>query len=262
MRPEGASSEKAMKNESRAARPKRRWAILGDIHANIDALDAVLADAREGGATDYLSVGDVVGYNAAPRECIERLIELDCATVRGNHDHYTAFSEDLEGFHPLAADVIQWTRRQLGPEHMDFLKKLEYTLPIEHFTLVHSTLDMPDMWGYVFDKMEAEANFNCQKRALCFFGHTHVPLAFERAAEVVGGLYERIHVALGRKYFINVGSVGQPRDGDPRAAYVVYDMASNQIELRRIAYDIEAAQQRIHTAGLPERLAQRLASGR
>ena len=250
------------KYENRTGRSRERMAILGDIHANIDALDAVLADARAWGATRFLCVGDVVGYNAAPRACIERLMELQCTTVRGNHDHYTAFSEDLEGFHPLAADVIHWTRRQLGPEHMDFLRALEYTAAVENFTLVHSTLDEPDMWGYVFDTMEAESNFNCQKRSLCFFGHTHVPLAFERAASVVGGFYTKIHVALGRKYFINVGSVGQPRDGNPHAAYAAYDMASGEIELRRIPYDIPAAQEKIRAAGLPERLAQRLETGR
>lgn len=252
----------AKKQSAGEPREKPRIAILGDIHANIDALDVVLADARACGATRYLCVGDVVGYNAAPRECIERLLELDCLTVRGNHDHYTAFAEDLEGFHPLAADVIHWTRTQLEPNHMAFLRGLQYVAQVEHFSMVHSTLDTPEMWGYVFDKFEAEANFNYQTRSLCFFGHTHVPLAFEKTASVAYGLYQKIQVSLGRKYFVNVGSVGQPRDGDPRAAYALYDLNINSIELHRIAYDIPRAQARIREAKLPERLAARLELGR
>jgi predicted phosphodiesterase len=241
---------------------KPRIAILGDIHANIDALDTVLADARARGVTRYLCVGDVVGYNAAPRECIDRLLELHCLTVRGNHDHYTAHAENLEGFHPLAADVIHWTRTQLEEPHLAFLRGLQYVAQVDRFTLVHSTLDTPEMWGYVFDKFEAEANFNYQTRALCFFGHTHVPLAFEKTASVAFGMYQKIQVALGRKYFVNVGSVGQPRDGDPRAAYVLYDLNTNLIELHRLDYDIARAQARIREAQLPERLAARLDLGR
>ncbi len=133
---------------------------------------------------------------------------------------------------------------------------------VETFTIVHSTLDTPEMWGYVFDKLEAEANFNYQTTTLCFYGHTHVPLAFEKSDAIRFGLYSRIKVTLGKKYFINVGSVGQPRDGDPRAAYVIYDMTNNVVELRRVGYDIQSAQKRILEAGLPGRIAARLAVGR
>lgn len=245
-----------------ASRIKPKFAILGDIHANIDALDTVIEDARKRGVTWYACVGDVVGYNAAPRECIDRLLEIDCISVRGNHDHYTAYAQDLEGFHPLAADVVQWTRHQLSETHMKWLQQLEYVMQVENFTLVHSTLDTPEMWGYVFDRYEAEANFNYQTRAVCFFGHTHVPLAFEKTHSVSFGLYQKIKVALGRKYFINVGSVGQPRDGDPRAAYATYDLTTGEVELHRLEYDVARAQDRIKHAQLPERLAQRLALGR
>lgn len=237
-------------------------AILGDIHANIDALEVVVADAKACGVTRFACVGDVVGYNAAPRECIDLLMSLDFVTVRGNHDHYCAFEENLEGFHPLAAEVVHWTRGQIGPEQLEYLRRLPYVAQVETFTLVHSTLDTPEMWGYVFDKFEAEANFNYQTRALCFFGHTHVPLAFEKTSDVTYGFYESVQVVLGRKYFVNVGSVGQPRDGDSRAAYVTYDMNTGLIEMRRLEYDVAQAQDRILRAGLPERLAQRLALGR
>ncbi|HEY8241552.1 MAG TPA: metallophosphoesterase family protein, partial [Kiritimatiellia bacterium] len=144
----------------------------------------------------------------------------------------------------------------------DYLRKLKYVAPVETFTIVHSTLDTPEMWGYVFDKLEAEANFNYQTTAVCFYGHTHVPLAFEKSDTVRFGLYSKIKVTLGKKYFINVGSVGQPRDGDPRAAYVIYDMINNIVELRRVPYDIQRTQKKILDAGLPGRIAARLAVGR
>lgn len=246
----------------KVSRPTERYAILGDIHSNLQALDVVLADARERGCTRFACVGDIVGYNANPRECVDRVRELSAATVRGNHDHYCAGLDNLEGFHPLAADVANWTRSMLSDDQLAFLKDLPYQRQIDGFTLVHSTLDTPAKWGYVFDRYEAEQNFVYQKTTVCFFGHTHVPLAFEKTDEVRFGLYNRIKVALGRCYFINVGSVGQPRDGDNRAAYVIYDMPAGEIELRRLPYDITAAQKAIRDAGLPERLAQRLALGR
>lgn len=239
-----------------------RYAILGDVHSNLEALQAVLADAEKQQVTNYVFVGDVVGYNADPCECLRIIRSLNAPTVRGNHDHYCSHDENLTGFHPLAADVVDWTRRQLSPEDREYLRKLPYTRMVETFTIVHSTLDTPEMWGYVFEKLEAEANFNYQTTSVCFFGHTHVPLAFERVDAVRAGLYSRIRVALGRKYFINVGSVGQPRDGDPRAAYVIYDLLNNVIELRRVEYDYRVTQRKVLDAGLPSRVAARLAVGR
>lgn len=239
-----------------------KYAILGDIHANLEALTAVLADAHDQGVTNYACVGDVVGYNANPSECVKATQDLNCTTVRGNHDHYCSHDENLNGFHPLAADAVDWTRRRLSEEMRKYLRNLRLVRTIESFTIVHSTLDMPEMWGYVFDKLEAEANFNYQTTSVCFFGHTHVPLAFEKTDTVRGGLYTKIKVMVGRKYFINVGSVGQPRDGDPRAAYAIYNLMTNEVELRRVAYDFRITQQKILDAGLPGRVAARLAVGR
>ncbi|HMP72749.1 MAG TPA: metallophosphoesterase family protein [Kiritimatiellia bacterium] len=239
-----------------------RYALLADIHANLDALNAVLEDARAMNVTHYACIGDVVGYNASPLECLKIIRDLGCVTVRGNHDHYCSHEENLENFHPLAADVVSWTRKQLSDDDLGWLRSLRYVARVETFTMVHSTLDTPEAWGYVFDKLEAEANFNYQTSSICFYGHTHVPLAFERTDTIRYGLYTKIKVGLGKKYFINVGSVGQPRDGDPRAAYVVYDMMNNVIELRRVKYNIQAAQKRILDNGLPPRLAARLAVGR
>ncbi len=242
----------------------RVFAILGDIHANIDALTTVLDDARKLGVTDFVSVGDVVGYNAAPAECI-RLVrdELKCPVVRGNHDHYVSFVEEsLADFHPMAAAVVEWTREQLTGDDIAWLRNLPLQKPVMGFTLVHATLDMPDRWGYVFDNLQAESNFDYQRTQLCFHGHTHVPIIYEKSPSgVVHYEPTDFHVQLGQRLFINVGSVGQPRDGDPRASYVIYDSTSRTICFRRLEYDIAAAQARIRKAGLPERLALRLESG-
>lgn len=239
-----------------------KYAILSDIHANLEALEKVLADAEKRGVDKFICLGDVVGYNANPVECLDRIRELECPIVRGNHDHYCAKDDDLKGFHPVAADVVAWTRKQLSEEQRAYLGALRYTARVETFSIVHSTLDNPEMWGYVLDKQEADASFAYQRTTLCFFGHTHVPLAFEKTDRVRAGLYTKVNVMLGRRYFINAGSVGQPRDGDPRAAYATYDMENNEVELHRVPYDFRITQQKIAAAGLPERVGTRLAVGR
>jgi diadenosine tetraphosphatase ApaH/serine/threonine PP2A family protein phosphatase len=240
----------------------KKYAVIGDIHSNLEALDAVLQDAKECGVTSYVCVGDVVGYNANPSECLQKIKDLGCIVVRGNHDHYCAHDECLDDFHPLAARVVDWTRRQLSKEQLAFLKGLNFVRTVDGFTIVHSTLDMPDKWGYVFDTLEADANFNYQTTTVCFHGHTHVPVVYDKQIRVNCDNYEKVKVVVGKKYFVNVGSVGQPRDGDPRASYVVYDMKNREIELRRLKYDIGKAQEKIRKVGLPERCAARLEIGR
>jgi diadenosine tetraphosphatase ApaH/serine/threonine PP2A family protein phosphatase len=143
-----------------------------------------------------------------------------------------------------------------------WLRDLKYTSMVANFTIVHATLDAPERWGYVFDKLAAAASFPYQNTQMCFFGHTHVPVAFMRDTAVRGGTYSKFKVDPSKKYFINVGAVGQPRDNNPKAAYVIYDMDAGTIELRRLEYDIAAAQKKILAAGLPERLAERLEFGR
>ncbi len=237
-------------------------AVLGDIHANIDALNVVLDDCRKEGVTDFLCTGDVVGYNAAPSECMKVIRELGCPVVKGNHDHYVSSEQNLDDFHPNAAAVVRWTREQLDAEEIEWLYNLPFVVTQLGITLVHSTMDNPETFGYVFDHFQAESNFICQKTPLCFHGHTHVPMIYEKQ---VAGVYridpQDFKLPIGRKYFINVGSVGQPRDRDPRASYVIYDFLARTVKFRRLEYDVEAAQERIKMAGLPLRLAERLALG-
>ena len=241
-----------------------KYAIISDIHANLEGFQTVLADIREQGidTKQIVCLGDVVGYGANPKECLDIVRGMNIPVVKGNHDEYIGVDEDPEGFNDAAAEVVAWSRAQLQPDDRKWLRELKYFRLVANFSIVHATLDAPQRWGYVFEKLEAAASFTYQNTQVCFFGHTHVPVAFIREVGVRGGTYSKFRIEPGKKYFINVGSVGQPRDGDPRAGYVVYDLALGTIELRRLPYDIAAAQRKIRAAKLPERLAERLSIGK
>lgn len=245
-----------------ATTPDMRFAIFGDIHANLEALKAVLADAEAHEVTHYVCLGDVVGYNANPHECLEIVRNLECPVVKGNHDEQASISQELEGFNPLAEEAINWTRKQLTEDDKQWLRDLKMVRQVRDFTIVHATLDTPHKWGYVFNQLDAAASFNYQHTQLCFYGHTHAPRAYIRDGSVKSQFLEKLFIEQGKKYFINCGSVGQPRDGDWHAAYVLYTPAKHLVELRRLEYDIWTAQDKIVAAGLPQRLADRLALGK
>ncbi|MDX2080007.1 MAG: metallophosphoesterase family protein [Terrimicrobiaceae bacterium] len=239
-----------------------RFAIFGDIHANLHALQTVLADAQSQNCTHFVCMGDVVGYNAFPHECLQIVRELDCPVVKGNHDEQASMFGDQEGFNPLAEEAMNWTRDQLSESEKEWLRALRLQRQVRDFTIVHATLDTPHRWGYVFNQLDAAASFSYQHTGICFIGHTHAPKAYIRDGSVRTIALDTLVLQPGKKYLINVGSVGQPRDGDPRAAYCIYDTAANEVILRRLDYDLPAAQRAILDAGLPSRLAERLAVGR
>ena len=239
-----------------------RFAIFGDIHANLEAFEIVLADARVQRCTAYICLGDVVGYNANPRECLELVQSLKCPVVKGNHDDYASSDSSLESFNPLAEAAIQWTRDQLNPSEKGWLGALPLISEIYGFMIVHATLEDPGGWSYVLNQLDAAASFSKQTTELCFFGHTHAPRAYIKDSSVVGLPFEQLVLEQGKKYFVNVGSVGQPRDGDWRAAYVVFDEERRTVRLRRLTYDLPKTQEKILSSGLPPRLADRLAFGK
>ena len=232
-----------------------KFAIIADIHANWEAFQVVLEDCKKQQVTHYACLGDVVGYNANPKECLDIVRTMNMPCVKGNHDEYCSSTEHLEGFNPAAAEAVNWTRKQLTEDDRQWLRDLKYTRMVTNFTIVHATLDGPQRWGYVFDKLAAAASLTYQNTSVCFFGHTHVPVAFMKDSVVRGGTYSKFKTEPGKKYFVNVGAVGQPRDNNPKAAYVVYDPDEGTIEIRRLDYDIATAQKKILAAGLPERLA-------
>lgn len=239
-----------------------RYAIISDIHANLEAFEAVMEDACDNKCTHFVCLGDVVGYNANPHECVERIREMDCPIVKGNHDEQASLSESSRDFNEMAEAAIQWTRDHLTEEDIQWLRDLKLQRQVRDFTIVHATLDTPEQWGYVFNNLDAAASFTYQHTTVCFFGHTHVPMAFIRDEGVQRQQIDKLRIDPGKKYFINVGSVGQPRDGDWHAAYCIYHVESNLVEQRRLKYDLATAQKKIVDAGLPHMLADRLAVGR
>ena len=226
-----------------------KYAVIADIHANLEAFQTVLHDSKEQGCTHYAFLGDFVGYCADPKACIDLVRAMDAPCVKGNWDEYCATNVSLNGFNANTIKIVEWTRQQLTEDDRQWLRRLDYVRAVENFTIVHATLDSPEKWQYVFDRLAAAASLSHQKTQLCFFGHTHVPVAFIRDSVIRGGTYTTFKIEEGRKYFVNVGSAGQPRDHDPRAAYVVFDMDSGVIELRRCEYDVAKAQRKIREAG-------------
>lgn len=241
-----------------------RYAVLGDIHANLHALEAVLEDARTLGCAEFHLLGDVVGYGAFPAECVAVASELNGSCVLGNHDEAAAGGKSLEVFSEVARASLQWTRARLSPGQKSWLGALRPQRQIRRTTFVHATLDSPLGWGYVRKVADAEMSLALQRTPLCFIGHTHVPQAFGQGIGQVL-LFEHpdqgFRLPRDIKYLINAGSVGQPRDGDPRAAYMIHDEEEGGLWLRRVDYDIEAAAAAILENGLPQKLAARLRAG-
>ena len=246
-----------------------RYLVLSDIHANLEALDACLVDAKARGFDQTLILGDLVGYGADPNAVIDGVIDLrPAALVRGNHDKVASGIERADGFNAIAKSAARWTLDSLTPDHRAWLAALPTgPLLINDFVeICHGTPFDED--AYIFDETDALRAIQASSRPLCLFGHTHCPAAFQLAEHVFdiagpsGKADQPLPLIAGVKYLVNPGSVGQPRDGNPRAAYAIVDTVARLVEPYRVAYDIRAAQTKIMAAGLPNALARRLAGGR
>jgi predicted phosphodiesterase len=237
-----------------------KFGIFGDIHSNLEALEAVLEDMQEQKVTQAVCLGDIVGYNASPSECLELVRGIGCPIIKGNHDEDASEDWPLQDINELALMSMEYSRSHLTDEQKKFLRGLPMYKQIGHFSVVHSTLDNPVHWHYVFTAEDAARSFVHQRTQICFHGHTHVPHLFVKDSAVHEFSFKRVVVQDGKQYFVNVGSVGQPRDGDWRSAYAIYDSVQKVIELRRVPYDLAKAQAKILEAGLPDRLAERLAN--
>lgn len=243
-----------------------RAAFLSDVHSNLEALDAVLEHAREQGAVAYVVLGDIVGYNADPDGVIARLMSLPNLTLlAGNHDLAVTGRFDVGIFNRIAADAISWTGEVLSPEARGVLEGLEPRAEATQGLLVHGSVVDPAI-EYVVNTDVARRSFDAEDFALCFFGHTHVPTCFSANGGEVNGTILQDGVAQplgeGARFMLNPGSVGQPRDGDPRASYMIYDDAERVVVVHRVTYDLERTQRKVLDAGLHPFLAERLASGR
>jgi diadenosine tetraphosphatase ApaH/serine/threonine PP2A family protein phosphatase len=239
-----------------------RFAILSDIHGNLEALRAVLADCA-GAADGLLCLGDTVGYGADPLACVELVAERAQLIVGGNHEHAVAGRLDLRWFNRHARTAAEWTRERLDDDHRAWLGGLPLTAEVADATLVHASPAQPDEWEYLVSAEDGFAAFAHFATRWCFVGHSHVPGSWSLGSS--GPDHhphaERVETEAGRRYIVNVGSVGQPRDRDPRAAYAVWDVDAGRVEIRRVAYDVAGARRKIAAAGLPRFLADRLAVG-
>ncbi len=246
-----------------------RTAVISDIHANLEALTAVLARIEELKADETICLGDMVGYNANPNEVVDILRGLKTRCILGNHDAAAAGLEEPDNFNPVARAAVLWTRDQLTAENREFLRRLPREERVRDFFIFHGAIHDTD--SYIFYREDAVENFRLlaslpYSPVLGFFGHTHARTAL---SELYGAISvslsldtEDMELSPGKRYLINPGSVGQPRDNDPRASFLVYDGKRRMITFHRVEYDIRRCQDKIIRAGLPPRLAARLDAGR
>jgi len=242
-----------------------RYAFIADIHGNLVALLAVLADLDHQEIGTILCLGDIVGYAAEPARCIAVVRERAKHIVAGNHDYAAAGEISCDEFNEFARAAIIWTRRQLSEEEKDWLRQLPLIVHVDQFSMVHSSLHRPEDFNYIESGHDAAECFREMQEALCFVGHSHVPAVFFDTGKSLIPSYRldlTSTVPVEGRMIVNVGSVGQPRDEDPRAAYCIYDSDANTVEIRRVTYDTEAAADKVRAAGLPELLAFRLKLGR
>jgi predicted phosphodiesterase len=239
------------------------YAIISDVHANLEALNAVLKEIEKERIDEILFLGDSVGYGPNPNECIESLRDSTEVILAGNHDWAAIGMTDITYFNPYARAAIEWTEDVLSDENKTFLRELPVAKKLRHgsILLVHSTPKEPEQWHYLSSMWDAYINFHFFTEKICFIGHSHVPAIIEAPPEGELRLYpSHVEIKDGHRYIINVGSVGQPRDGNPDAAYVLFN--EDSIEIRRVSYDIVLTQKKMRKAGLPSYLIDRLVVGR
>jgi len=227
-------------------------------------LTSVLADAESQGANTVLCLGDLVGYGADPVACVELVGARAAAVVAGNHEHGALGLMRLDWFNSFARAAALWTRDRLDEDHRRYLTQLPLMTEIEEATLVHASPRHPEEWDYLLSAEDGFEVFGDFSTRLCFVGHSHRPDVWSLGSggpEHTGFDGSRMRLEDGRRYVVNGGSVGQPRDHDPRAAYVIWDRDERTITIRRVPYDHRQAAQKILAAGLPRRLAERLAHG-
>jgi diadenosine tetraphosphatase ApaH/serine/threonine PP2A family protein phosphatase len=239
-----------------------RYGIIADIHSNYEALDAVLAVLSARGVDVYLSTGDIVGYGADPKRCLDRVRELGTVVTAGNHDWAVANRLSLDYFNAYAREAIYWTQERLTEADIQYLNDLPLTEIVDDLTLVHGTLYSPENFDYLLTSYDAHLSFQLQKTPLCLVGHSHVPITFLLDGTVTFTLESEICLTGVDRAIVNPGSVGQPRDENPKASVGIYDSETRTFTIERVEYDIEAATSKILRAGLPEVLAERLWHGR
>ena len=250
-------------NSGLLSNTRMRYGIFSDIHSNVEALDAALEVYKKEGIERYLCLGDIVSYGPDPSQCIQIVRELKAKVIAGNHEWGVCAKSKLEDFTDIAQEALIWTKDALKEQELDFLGALPLVYEEENFILVHGSLDSPADFYYLNDMKDADRSLAALKKQVCFVGHTHRPGVFvERDEDLFFKPLKVLELEDNKRYIVNVGSIGQPRDRDCRACVVIYDTDTRTIELKRVEYDFRRTQEKILKSGLPESLAWRLAEGR
>lgn len=239
-----------------------RIAVLSDVHGNLEALEAVLADVDRGGADLLYSLGDIVGYGPSPGACLEVIRRRAAVSLAGNHDAAVAGLASLEDFNEFARSAVEWTAARLDAGQLEYLGSLPYLHRERELLLVHASPIEPERWHYIHGLADIDEHFAAFAERLCFVGHSHRPGVYAIGAGCsLTRRGERESLRAGFRYLVNAGSVGQPRDRDIRASYVLYDTAGESVEVRRVSYPVEKTQERMRAAGLASFLIDRLGAG-
>ncbi len=243
-----------------------KYGIISDIHSNVEALNAAISKMEDKGVESIICCGDIVGYGPDPEECITIFKELPIHSVIGNHDYAINCINEEQSFNTYARLAIRWTRKKLSKNSKTFLKNLPFFSEQENFTIFHGTFDEKNPFKYLITAQDAVKNFTDIKTKIGFFGHSHVAGYFIQTKNKKINYYSciegcKLTLQKDNQYLINVGSVGQPRDGNPEAAFAIYDTSGNTIEIVRFQYDIESVYKKIIKAHLPNFLGDRLFSG-
>jgi diadenosine tetraphosphatase ApaH/serine/threonine PP2A family protein phosphatase len=239
-------------------------AFISDIHANLEALEKVIRDSEKQGVEKIHFLGDTVGYGCNPNECIN-LVKKHCdLKLIGNHDYAAMGLESIAGFNQVAQTSILWTTEKLIKKAISILSDFEMEATFLDYRIVHATPESPENWNYILNSEQALSQFEYFSESICFVGHSHLPTVFELDPDknVTTRYKEKMELNPDNRYIINVGSVGQPRDNDPRACYLVIDNETNKISFRRVEYDIKKTQRKMRKAMLPDFLVERLSVGR
>lgn len=238
--------------------------IISDIHGNLEALTVCLENIEKGPEGKIICLGDIVGYCANPNECVEVIRSKAATVILGNHDESAISDQSLDYFNQYAREAIMWTRDQLTDANMEYLKSLKYTHTENDMIFVHATPYRPEEWNYIFYLGDAELNFRIFQERLCFLGHSHQPVILEKTDSGSIVINRNYNVTLKKesRYIVNVGSVGQPRDQDPRLSFACYNSDTDELEIKRLDYDISVAQEKMRQANLHPFLIQRLALGK
>ena len=242
-----------------------RYAFLGDIHGNTEALDAVLAAIRDEKVDKIVCLGDIVGYGAEPAKCLEMIRALNCDVIAGNHDWAAVGKVSIECFNAYAKAAAIWTRDQLNDEQKSWILTLPLTLTYADCAVAHGTFHQPEAFNYIQTVFDAQQSFESLKKLgarLGFLGHSHVPVGFFDTDPITYTLDGEIPVDEEISIMVNAGSVGQPRDENNKASFAMLDSETKTVSIKRIEYDIDAAANKISEVGLPEILAARLYQGK